>query len=210
MMFDTTDTDVDMAEFQREDWDLSIYGNVNEEIMPIVLFPKSWNGNMSEPRDQGFTMTVYVDCDLGDNCVIHRSKPGFYIFLKGVPIYGRSAKQQNYEVRTLGSEFTATKQAVEYVHGLRYKLQMTGILCEDPDFVYGKNKLVLTNTTVPASTLKKNMNSLSHHFFCEGCAQDEWYKAYVNTDLNLANLLTKPLPSEEKQWGFVIRYLYWL
>ena len=57
------------------------------------------------------------------------------------------------------------------------------------------NKLVLANTTVPASTLKKNIKSLSCHFFCEGCARGEWRKSYVNTNLNLADLLTKQLPS---------------
>ena len=56
------------------------------------------------------------------------------------------------------------KQAVEYVFGLIYKLRIMGIPCEDPAFAYGENKSLLYNTTVPASTLKKNMNSLSRHF----------------------------------------------
>ena len=72
------------------------------------------------------------------------------------------------------------------------------IMCEYLAFVYGENKSVLANTTFPASTLKKKMNSLSYHFFCEGCARDEWHTAYVNRNLNLADLLTKPLPSGEK------------
>ena len=69
---------------------------------------------------------------------------------------------------------------------------------------------MLSNTTVPAFTLKKKMNSLSYHFVCEGSARDEWRTAYVNTNLNLAKLLTKPLASGEKRWGFVRRFLYWI
>ena len=42
---------------------------------------------------------------------------------------------------------------------------MMGIMCEDPIFVYGENKSVLANTIVTSYTLKKNMNSLSYHFF---------------------------------------------
>ena len=87
---------------------------------------------------------------------------------------------------------------------------MMGIQCEDPAFVYGDNKLVLSNTIVPASNLKKNMNSLSYHFVREGCARDEWRTAYVNTNLNLADLLTKPLHSGEKRCGFVRIFLYWI
>ena len=69
---------------------------------------------------------------------------------------------------------------------------------------------MLANTAVTASTLKKNMKSLSYHFVSEGSARDEWRLAYVNTNLNLADLLTKTLPSEEKQWGVARRILYWI
>ena len=76
------------------------------------------------------------------------------------------------------------KQAVEYVCGLRNKLRTMGIPCEDPVFVYGENKSVLSNTIFTASNLKKNMNILYYHFVHEVCAQDEWRMAYINTNLN--------------------------
>ena len=66
---------------------------------------------------------------------------------------------------TFGSESIDMKQAVEYVCGLRYKIRTMGITCEDSDFVYGDNKSALANTKVPASTFKKNINSLSYQFF---------------------------------------------
>ena len=66
------------------------------------------------------------------------------------------------------------KQCCDYVHGLRYKLRMMGILCEDPTFIYGDNQSVLANTTVPDLTLKKKSQSSAYHFFREGAAQDEW------------------------------------
>ena len=165
---------------------------------------------MPEPRGQVFTTTVYVDCYSGGDCVTLISRTEFAIFLLGSPIYWRIAKQHICEVSTFESEFTAMKQAVEYVCGLRYKLKIMFIPCEDPTFVYGDNKYVLSNTKVPASTLKKNMNSLSYHFVSEVFARDEWCTAYVNTNLNLANLLTKPFPLGEKLWGFVRIFLHWL
>ena len=99
------------------------------------------------------------------------------------------------------------KQDVEYVRGLRYKLRMMGTPCEDTAFVYGDNKSLLANTTFPASTLEKNMDSPYYHFVREGCARDEWSTAYFNTNLNFADLPTKPLPSGDKRWGFVRRFL---
>ena len=102
------------------------------------------------------------------------------------------------------------KQVVEYVRGLRYKLRMMGIPCDEPVYVYGDNMLVLNNTTVPASTLKKKINSLLYHFVCEGCARDEWRTAYVNTHLNCADLPTKCLPAGLKRSGFIRKFLYWI
>lgn len=45
--------------------------------------------------------------------------------------------------------------------------------------------------------------SIAYHFVREGSARDEWRTAYVNTHLNPADLLTKPLASGEKRTGFV-------
>ena len=93
ILFDPTEPDVDMTDFQREDWGLIINGNVKDDMPPIVSFNESGTGDMPEPRGQGFTITVYVDCDIGSDCVTRRSRTGFSIFFNGAPIYWRSAKK---------------------------------------------------------------------------------------------------------------------
>jgi hypothetical protein len=98
------------------------------------------------------------------------------------------------------------KQATEYVRGLCFKLRMMGIIVDKPAFVFGDNQSVLANTTAPASILKKKPNAIAYHFVREGYARDEWRTAYIYTNDCVANLLTKPLPSEEKQMK-VIRML---
>ena len=102
------------------------------------------------------------------------------------------------------------KQATEYVRGLRYKLRMMGIPVEEPTLVYGDNQSVLANTTMPSSTLKKKSNSIAYHFVREGCARDEWRTTYINTHLNPADMLTKPLPPGEKRSKFVRMVLHHL
>jgi hypothetical protein len=61
------------------------------------------------------------------------------------------------------SEYTAMKQAFEYVRGLRYKLQMIDIPCGEPMFGYGDSDFVRVGSTVPA--LKKNMNTFFLSFY---------------------------------------------
>jgi hypothetical protein len=77
---------------------------------------------------------------------------------------------------------------------------MMGITVDEPAYVFGDNQLVLANTTAPGSTWKKKSNAIAYHFAWEGCACNEWQTAYLNTDKNVADLLTKPLagPKQKK------------
>ena len=95
------------------------------------------------------------------------------------------------------------KQATEYVKGFRYKLRMMGIPVEDPTFIFGDNQSVLANTTMPEYMLKKKTQSIAYHFVREGCVRDEWRTEYIRTHENVADMLTKPLPSGEKRQKFV-------
>ena len=75
---------------------------------------------------------------------------------------------------------------------------MMGITVDEPTFVYGDNQSVLANTTLPASTLKKKSNAIAYHFVREGCARDEWRTTNINTNDNVADLLTKPLAGPKR------------
>ena len=95
------------------------------------------------------------------------------------------------------------KQCCEYLRGLKYKLMMVGIPREGPAFIQGDNQSVLVNTTIPDSTLKKKCQSIAYHMIREGVARGEWMTAYVRSEDNEADLLTKQLPAGEKRRGFV-------
>ena len=204
MVFDPSAVDFELSDFPRRDWTYSIY-NCDESDLKEELPP-----NMPEPLGRGFTMRVYVDSDHAGDSVTRRLRSGFIVFLNNAPIYWTSKKQTACETSTFGSEFIAMKQATEYVRGLRYKLRMMGVPVDEPAFVYGDNQSVLANTTMPESTLKKKAQSVAYHFVREGCARDEWRTAYINTHDNVADLMTKPLPSGEKRWKFVRMLLHHL
>ena len=204
MVFDPTFPEIDKEDFRRQDWTSSEFGlkeTLSEELP----------GNMPEPLGQGFIMRAYVDADHATDTMTRKSRTGFLVFLNSAPIYWKSQKQAGCETSSFGSEFCAMKQCTEYVRGLRYKLRMMGIPCDDPTYIYGDNKSVLSNTSIPDSTLKKKSQSIAYHFVREGCARDEWRVAYINTHLNPSDLLTKCLPNGEKRQGFVravLRFIF--
>ena len=83
-----------------------------------------------------------------------------------------------------------------------------GILCNGTTYIKGDNQLLLANTTIPDSTLKKKNQSIAYHFVREGAARNKWRTTYVNTHKNKADLLTKLLTSGEQQNGFVRNLLH--
>lgn len=138
-------------------------------------------------------MNVFVDADHAGNKVTHRSHTGILIYLNCAPIIWYSKAQNTVESSTFGSEFVAMRIAVEMIEALRYKLRMFGIPIEVPANVFCDNKSVVTNSTVPTSSLKKKHNSIAYHRVREAVAASVLRIAKVHTKENLADLLTKPL-----------------
>lgn len=188
LVFDPSDREIDLSQFIIQDWSSSEFGDI-QEALPM---------NAPEPRGLGFRIIVYVDADHAGNVVTRRSRTGFIIFLNNSPIYWTSKKQQSIETSSFGAEFMAMKHCTEYVRGLRYKLRMMGIPCDEPAYVFGDNQSVLKNGSIPDSVLKKKSNSIAYNFVREGVAMNEWLLAYVNTKENLADFLTKPLPADQR------------
>ena len=77
-------------------------------------------------------------------------------------------------------------------------------------YIYGDNKSVLVNLSVPHSQLKKKSNSVAFHHVREGSALDKWRTTYINTHDNVADLMTKNLPSGEKRTKFCKMLLHYL
>ena len=200
LVYDPSDILIDELKFERRDWTSSEFGHIDgiEELPP----------NAPEPRGFGFTIRAKVDADHATDTVTRRSRTGFIVYLNSAPIYWMSKKQSSIESSSFGSEFTAMKQCCEYIRGLRYKLRMLGIPCEGPAYIEWDNQSVLANTTVPDSMLKKKSQSIAYHFIREGVARDEWRTAYVNTNENEADLLTKVLLYGEKRKLFIRRILH--
>ena len=155
-------------------------------------------------------MRAFVDSDHAGDSVTRRSRTGFMAFLNSAPIYWYSKKQLGIETSSFGAEFIAMKQCCEYLRDLRYKLRMMGISVDAPAYIFGDNKSVLANTSIPHSTLQKKSSSVAFHFVREGVAKSEWCTTYLNTSMNPVDMLTKSLPGGEKRTRFTSYVLHFL
>ena len=70
---------------------------------------------------------------------------------------------------------------------------MMCMFVNNPCFLFGDNQSVLWNTSIPESMLKKKTSSVAYHVVGEGVSHDEWRTAYVKSQENPADLMTKNL-----------------
>ena len=85
-----------------------------------------------------------------------------------------------------------------------------GIPFSDPCFVYEDKMLVLYNTILPESTLKKKSNYIAYHAVREGVATGLWLTGYEPTDKNVSDLLTNPFPGGERRNRLVRGVMYYI
>jgi len=188
IVFDSLQPKVDEARFKTFDWK-DFYGDVKEILPP----------NRPMPLGNPVHMSCFVDADHASNVVTRRSHTGTLIFLNGAPITWYSKRQNTVESSTFGSEFVAMRTAVDMIEALRYKLRMFGIPIDGPSDVFCDNQSVVTNSSIPESTLNKKHNSICYHRVREAVAAGMIRIAKESTDTNLADLFTKQLDTVRRR-----------
>jgi hypothetical protein len=138
-------------------------------------------------------MTVYVDADHAHDLVTRRSITGILVMLNNTPIRWISKRQKTVETSTYGSELVDSRMATELILEIRYMLRSLGVALDGPALVLGDNMSVVLNTTVPSSVLKKKHNAISYHRVREAIAARIMRFAYIKSEENVSDVLTKPL-----------------
>jgi hypothetical protein len=143
-------------------------------------------------------MKINVDADHAGNMVTRRSRTGYIQFDNRTVVNWFSEKQGSIETLKFGSEIIALKTAMETCKGLRYKLIMMGVTIDESSYLFCDNQSAIENSSSPESLLKKKWNAIAYHAVREACAMKEILSCYVPTDNNVADIMTKVLPSGER------------
>ena len=138
MVFDPSVPKFDADKFQRQDWSQIVYRDASLDLPP----------NTTKPRGQWLIISAHVDSDHSGETVTIRPRTSFFIYCNNAPVYWMSRKKGYIETSSFGSEFVAMQACTKYIQGLKFKLQMMGMQCDCPKFIYGDNQSVLANTTM--------------------------------------------------------------
>lgn len=164
------------------------YPDAKEELPP----------NAPEPRGNPVQVNCFVDSDHAGDRITRRSQTGILLYCNSAPIVWYSKRQSTVESSTFGSEFVALRVATELIISLRYKLRMFGIPVEGPANVFCDNEAVYKNVSHSESTLKKKHNSICYHRVRECVAAGILVVHKVDSEYNLADILTKALPAPKR------------
>ena len=104
-----------------------------------------------------------MDANLNHCLATGRSVSGCLHFVNPTPIDSYSKRQKTVESDTSGSEFVASKTATEQIIDLRHTLRYVGVPLKMKSYLFGDNRLVVTSSTLPHSTLGKRHNLLVYH-----------------------------------------------
>jgi hypothetical protein len=152
-------------------------------------------------------MTVYVDADHAHDLATRRSITGILVMLNNTPIRWISKRQKTVETSTYGSELAASRASMDLIFEVRYILRSLGVTLDGPALMLGDNMSVVLNNTVPSSVLKKKHNAIAYYRVKEDIAVRIMRYAYIKSEENVSDVLTKPLSNEKfhylmKRWLF--------
>ncbi|KAL7570826.1 hypothetical protein ACA910_018896 [Epithemia clementina (nom. ined.)] len=184
--FRTAEPNYDDIEVPQHDWMRTVYGNV-KKIIPQ---------DIPEPRGKPVVTTSYVDANLYHDVVTGKAVTAVLHLLNQTPVDWYSKKQGTVETATFGSEFSAARTATDQIVDLRNTLRYLGVPIKERSYLFGDNKSVVTNATIPTSVLSKRHHALSYHRVREAVASGFLLFHWIDGKKNHADILSK-------HWTFV-------
>jgi hypothetical protein len=142
---------------QDFDWCYTVYGNVHE------LIPT----DAPEPLGNFVTTVRYTDANLYHDILTGRSVTGILHLCNQILIDWYSKRQATVETATIVSEFTAARIVVDQIIDLRTTLRYLGVPVNAKSIMFGDNQAVVTNSSIPHSSLNKRHKALAYHCVCE-------------------------------------------
>ena len=196
LYMDPRPLNIDLSPFIMDTDEFKEYYRTAKEELPH---------DMPQPRGNSVTTSAFSDSSHGANKVTRRSHTGYILFVNRAPVKWISRRQNTVETSAFSSEFIAMKQCIEDIEHLRFKLRMFGIPIDGDHpstYIFCDNEGVVNNSSYVHSTLNKKHSDIAYHFTRWNVAAKVIKVAWIGTDRNIADALTKRLPEAKREFLF--------
>jgi hypothetical protein len=135
----------------------------------------------------------YCDADYAGDVDTRRSTGGYVFIMNGAAITWQSKRQATVAASTTEAEYIAAASAVKESLWLRQLLTDLGV-AQDTVSIYADNQSAIKLLRNPGSSMRSKHIDVAHHFARERVARQEVAFAFVPTDKQIADIMTKALP----------------
>ena len=145
-------------------------------------------------RASGSKLESYCDSDFAGDASSRKSTAGFAFMLNGAAVSWASKLQPTVAVSTTEAEYMAAAFATKEALWLSKLLAMFG-LCVSPISIWCDSQSAIHLIKNAVISQRSKHIDVQHHFLRERVARGEVLFVYCNTSENVADCLTKALPS---------------
>lgn len=143
----------------------------------------------------------YVDADYAGDLLDTGRSTGAYVFLMaGGPVSWSSKRQETVATSTTAAEYMATSRACQQAVWMASFMREAGLEQELPTIMYNDNTGSIALTQSAKGHKKAKHIQIRYHYIRERVSEGDVKVVHINSDDNLADILTKPLPKEATEY----------
>lgn len=144
--------------------------------------------------DSHITMTAFTDADWAGDTDSRKSTSGVAIKMCGAVVDWVSKRQSCVAQSTSEAEYLAANEAAMHIVSERRRLNELGFPQSSPTILYCDNQTTMRMITDEGKYERRKHIDVKHHYIREQIERNTLSISYVESALNQADLLTKPLP----------------
>jgi hypothetical protein len=145
---------------------------------------------------KGRDLIGYTDADWCGSVDDSKSTSGYVFLLAGAPVSWKSKKQGLVALSSTEAEYVAATEAAKEAIWLRGLLEELGFPQEQPTTLFCDNQSAIALVENPVMHDRTKHIKRKMHFVRDAAAQGDIKLEYCPTQLHLADILTKGLPTE--------------
>eukprot|EP00253_Pinus_taeda_P007463 PITA_07463 len=148
------------------------------------------------PRDTDLTLHAYTDADWARSVDDRKSTSGGAFFMGSRLVSWFSKKQSSIALSTVEAKYVATTFCCTQLLWMMKTLQEFQITCTPPISILCDNTGAISVSKNPVMNSKTKHIPIKYHFLQEQVLEQKVKLEYVPSKEQVADILTKPLPSE--------------
>ena len=168
--------------------------------LKIALKTKDRSLKYKTNENRNIKLEGFCDSDWGGDQATGRSTSGWVFLINGTAVSWASKRQKSVSISSMEAEYFALSEAGKEALWLRNFTKELGFPCAGATNIYMDNQAAIRLATNPMTVSKAKHINLRLHWIREFIEKKKIALEYVKSEFNCADLFTKPLSGERREF----------